>query len=921
MKTLSKFLTMLALLLTVATGAWADTIDLSTLTADYEAQDGDVLTGTLGGNYKISVADGATVTLEDMTINGVNAFGGERAGITCPGDATIILKGENSVTGFYEDYPGIYIAEGKTLTIKGSGSLTATSNGYGAGIGGGLGIACGNIAIEGGTITATGGSMSGAGIGGGEGTSCGDITITGGTVTATGGLKAAGIGSGYVGTCGNITITDGVTSVTATKDDSAPNSIGAGDEGSCGTVTIGGTVGAITTSPYTYTGTGGSTVTLTLAANNSEWGTVEPVMSGGPVTYTELKGGEVLHVGDVLKPTGDVYWIFGEGISSEYLYSEDAPFTLIRANISGLWGSTVTPAEDGEYYVLQYVDSFTNKESYITLHKDMTVTDASDGISVTFGASGYDEDEDCTVYQYTFAVHEGSGSGTNSADIVDNGDGTYSVAPGSNVTVKATPAEGYHLASWSNGAEVNDEGTTTLTVGTDDITLTATFASNSFDLTVGESEHGTVTFTVDGTAATQAAKDDVVTVSVTPDDGYAAKDVTVRAYTSWEAAGAPRRAPSLLDEIEVTKNETDGTWTFTMPEANVWVVATYTKNLQDAWIQTIADQTYTGEAIEPTVTVKDGETTLTLGTDYTVAYSDNVETGTATVTVTGMGDYSGTATATFIIRADKTALNTAITEAETYYNSISETNPDAAAVLLEAINAAKTVQGNADATQTEIETATTTLNDAVAAAKADVALKRITLVIPAKSYVARVDADKRTIETAVEGVSLYSVKSVTDSEVELTAALSVVGAEMPYLIYNDTDEEQTISIVVSTDDADAVEYDSEHFKGTLTDKTFTDEDMQAADHYVLQNGQDFVWVKDAGTLAAGKCWIELVPASEAHARRLAIVHEGGTTTGINAVSSVVNAGDNWYSLDGRRLAGKPAMQGVYIHNGRKTVVR
>lgn len=108
----------------------------------------------------------------------------------------------------------------------------------------------------------------------------------------------------------------------------------------------------------------------------------------------------------------------------------------------------------------------------------------------------------------------------------------------------------------------------------------------------------------------------VVTVSVTPNEGFSTKDVTVRAYTTW-AAGAPalgmNRAPELLGNIDVTKNEADGTWTFTMPEANVWVVVTYTKNLQDAWIQAIGDQTYTGSTITPTVTVKDGETTLTAG--------------------------------------------------------------------------------------------------------------------------------------------------------------------------------------------------------------------------------------------------------------------------------------------------------------------
>ena len=229
--------------------AKAGGVDLSKLTADYEAQDGDVLTGTLNGStqpYKISIAAGATVTLDGVTINGVKNSSYKWAGITCVGDATIILKDgtTNTVKGFNSDYPGIFIASGKTLTIKGetagTGSLTASSNGSGAGIGGGYQIACGNIEIQGGTITATGGSNS-AGIGSGRNSSCGNITISGGSVTATGGANGAGIGSGYAGSCGNITITSDVTSVTATKGDYATNNIGAGNDGSCGTVTISGT--------------------------------------------------------------------------------------------------------------------------------------------------------------------------------------------------------------------------------------------------------------------------------------------------------------------------------------------------------------------------------------------------------------------------------------------------------------------------------------------------------------------------------------------------------------------------------------------------------------------------------------------------------------------------------------------------------
>lgn len=238
-------------------------VDLSTLTADFVAKDGVVLTGVLGGNYKISIADGATVTLDGVTINGVNSSDCKWAGINCPGDATIILKDgkENTVKGFYTDYPGLWIAPGKTLTIKGetegTGTLDASSNGQGAGIGAGLGgINCGDIIIEGGNITATGGKWA-AGIGGtvdadSQTASCGNITITGGTITATGGETGAAIGSGCIGTCGDITIANTVTKVIATKGVGGGDCIGAGYSGKCGTVKVGGVTGIITTSPYIY---------------------------------------------------------------------------------------------------------------------------------------------------------------------------------------------------------------------------------------------------------------------------------------------------------------------------------------------------------------------------------------------------------------------------------------------------------------------------------------------------------------------------------------------------------------------------------------------------------------------------------------------------------------------------------------------
>jgi len=247
-----------------------------------------------------------TVTLDGVDINTTFPDKAGGAGIICEGNTILVLAdgSDNKVKGT-TSYAGVYIKKERTLTIRGNGSLTAigskNSSYYGAGIGGQGLKACGNIVIESGTITAQGASKAsgigngtiavdrasgeiiggnititgghviarggayGAGIGTGNvalssGASnmnisfknqCGDILISGGTVEATGGSYAAGIGCGLVlangrfsTVCGTITITANVIRVTATKGDSAPNSIGigrvvSGGTSTCGTITIG----------------------------------------------------------------------------------------------------------------------------------------------------------------------------------------------------------------------------------------------------------------------------------------------------------------------------------------------------------------------------------------------------------------------------------------------------------------------------------------------------------------------------------------------------------------------------------------------------------------------------------------------------------------------------------------------------------
>ena len=70
--------------------------------------------------------------------------------------------------------------------------------------------------------------------------------------------------------------------------------------------------------------------------------------------------------------------------------------------------------------------------------------------------------------------------------------------------------------------------------------------------------------------------------------------------------------------------------------------------------------TYDGKAKTPTVTIKNDTTTLIKDTDYTVEYSNNINAGTATVTVIGIGNYTGTLTKTFIINKAQQTVNATI---------------------------------------------------------------------------------------------------------------------------------------------------------------------------------------------------------------------------------------------------------------------
>ena len=123
--------------------------------------------------------------------------------LTVSGNVKLILADDCSltVTGS-SNQAGVKVEGANSLAIyaqeNGTGSLSATGDANGAGIGGGFAKNCGTVAIYGGTVTATSG-FSGAGIGGGNLGNGGTVTINGGTVTATAGSSYAGNSYGATG--------------------------------------------------------------------------------------------------------------------------------------------------------------------------------------------------------------------------------------------------------------------------------------------------------------------------------------------------------------------------------------------------------------------------------------------------------------------------------------------------------------------------------------------------------------------------------------------------------------------------------------------------------------------------------------------------------------------------------------------------
>lgn len=109
--------------------------------------------------------------------------------------------------------------------------------------------------------------------------------------------------------------------------------------------------------------------------------------------------------------------------------------------------------------------------------------------------------------------------------------------------------------------------------------------------------------------------------------------------------------------VSYSNNKNAGTATITVKGKGIYggsVKKTFKitrKAIPASAVSNIGTQSFTGKAIKPVPTVKVGSLSLKNGTDFTLSYKNNTALGTATLVLTGKGNYSGTVTKTFKIGA------------------------------------------------------------------------------------------------------------------------------------------------------------------------------------------------------------------------------------------------------------------------------
>ena len=623
---------------------------------------------TVSGDVRLILEDGAVLTIEkgiQVQDDDQDPSNGSANKLTIYAQSveenmgTLTASGNNGGAGIGGGKGG----SGGTITIHG-GNVTATGGENAAGIGGGNNGSGGTVTIHGGSVKANGGEKA-AGIGGGKGGSGGTITIHGGNVTATCGSLAAGIGGGWKGSGDTITIHSG--SVTATGGQDAAG-IGGGYRGSGGTITIHGGEVIANGGDYGagigggYSGSGG-TITIhggSVKANGGEGAAGIGGGDGGSggTFSTGTKGNAFIVASSISDKNNQTGWsgvIFEDKSGKVYAPDGDKTITIDV--------SSKIPAD----YTLEIPEGVT------LVVPDGVTIDNSGKITVEGTLTGRQNVVgNGTVNIKADAKVSVSVTGTGVTGSGDN----FSVPYGSNITLTATISEATNALTRAAANQVEffvGTGNNKTSLGTENVNGTSatkqiilsgdTWKPGPYTITAEYGGSDTLKKATGSTRLTVEGGDlKDATVTVNGEYFYTNFPITPEVNVTWNGTQLTKDADY---RVNYTDNTNAGKATVTVTGTGNYT-GTKTENftiapaqLNNATVNVNGTYTYTGQAQTPTA----GDVVVTLGgrtvpsDQYTISASDNMNAGQATATVTAKagGNYTGSASGKFTIEmADPT---------------------------------------------------------------------------------------------------------------------------------------------------------------------------------------------------------------------------------------------------------------------------
>ena len=430
----------------------------------------------------------------------------------------------------------------------------------------------------------------------------------------------------------------------------------------------------------TYDGTTDAYVSVFFADENNE---TVPLAAGKDYTITgrfRSKNAGMHYV--------DVEIAFSEACAEKYELTGNigVPFATISPKpirIASAIAENRTYKKDDTYVTITSVSFYDeNNQPYTTLRNGLDYTVFG---NVDNADAGTGKEVDVTVTLTEEAAGNYALSDNKTTTTVNINKATAEITAASQTLVKnGKPVD---ISEWASTNNTDNAALTYTLAGTPaGITLNGNMLTAAKDTTV-KTFH--IKVTADATTNFTAPEEQIITVEVVDKIFVDVDGEGMLGNKSIVTYGDPdfSMTAAFKDNGTVPAEGDNGTWSWSSDDDNILEIqpsedgktakihvknvgtahlkVTYTSdtyigsadmsitvNPKEVTADMIADipaQEYAAEYIEPTPEVTDGTTKLTSGTDFTYSYANNRDAGTATLTITGNGNYTGTASKDFTI--------------------------------------------------------------------------------------------------------------------------------------------------------------------------------------------------------------------------------------------------------------------------------